>query len=91
VIFNILLVVLSQTTWAAVSPYSPPCNDTDIEFRGGSCPNDTAQIVHTRCLTQDEIDQRNERSGNLITCTIGQTLIRSPEGILQCANNFFGQ
>lgn len=85
VVYSILLVPpLTQTSRAAISPYSPPCDDTDIEIRGGCCPSDTVQRAHNMCLTQDEVEQRKENSGNLIKCEVGQILKQDPIGGLEC-------
>jgi hypothetical protein len=43
------------------------------------------------CLTQDEVEQRKENSGNLIKCTFGQILISDPFGGLECVNELFRQ
>jgi len=47
---------LGQMIYAATTPYSPPCNDSDIEIRGDCCPSDTVQRAHNMCLTQDEVE-----------------------------------
>ena len=91
VIFTIGLVVLPQSTRAKVSPYSPPCEDSDIEFNIGCCPSDTSP-VHNMCLTQDEIDERNARSQTLTQCAVGNGLDHNVPGLIQCGGDFlFGR
>ncbi|MGC2385141.1 MAG: hypothetical protein WA631_18755 [Nitrososphaeraceae archaeon] len=89
VIFSIGLVGLPQPTRASVGPYSPPCQDADIETRGGCCPDGT-QIVHNMCLTQDEIDERNAKSNDLMQCSVENGLSHNLPGLLECDRNFFG-
>ena len=88
VIFSFGLVVLPQPTRANVGPYSPPCQDTDIETRGGCCPDGT-QIVHNMCLMQDEIDERNAKSGEFMQCTVENGLDHNVPCLLKCDHNFF--
>ena len=55
-----------------------------------SCPDGT-QKVHNMCLTQDEIDERNAKSGEFAQCTVENGLGHDAPGLLGCARNFFGR
>lgn len=83
--------LLPHSARANLNPYPPPCENSDIEFNSGCCPDNTARVVHNMCLTQDEIDERNERSGNFVKCELGQVLARDPLGALTCINVLTGQ
>jgi hypothetical protein len=77
---------LCQTIYAATTPYSPPCNDTDIEIRGDCCPSDTVQRAHNMCLTQDEVQQRREDADNFMRCAVDRAVHKDVGGSLGCLN-----
>ena len=77
---------VGQTIYAATTPYSPQCNDTDIEIRGDCCPSDAVQRAHNMCLTQDEVQQRREDSDNFMKCTVRRALQEDVIGSLGCLN-----